>query len=225
MFAAGATPTVVDSSPRLVSSPPHLVSSLRLLRITDLEVDFHTMTARYSCDACRTKFQTARRLAEAMDLVVFRSDIDAAAYTFMGWDPKSSVKLTHGRGSAFPAFLTARGGVSNTIVDMMRPLFNAGVKPETFSRMVLELQAKTHTRRHVEYEHGLTIMRAAAEFDPRAVLELFSSFADKTKYAGMAPTGSYSHRQLLHVISSIKRCEKELLHVLLFLYLNPSMHR
>ena len=57
--------------------------------------------------------------------------------------------------------------------------------------MVLEMQTKTHARRHLEYEHGLTMMRAAAEFPQGAQLELFSSFMDKTKYAGVVPNGAY----------------------------------
>ena len=96
-----------------------------------------------------------------------------------------------GRGNDFPAYLTHSGGVSTLIVDLMRPLFNSGVKPETFAKMVLELQTKTHARQHMLYEHLLTLKRASPTFPPNAVLELFSCFGDKSKYGGVVPGGHY----------------------------------
>ena len=56
---------------------------------------------------CRRKYAHAREaaevVAEGMGLTVVRSDIDADPYTFMPWHPVSVTKLSHGRGSAFPA--------------------------------------------------------------------------------------------------------------------------
>ena len=165
------------------------------LRVTQLKCDFHVMSRRYRCDCCRKKYSDAKRAAELVaapfGLTLQRSDIDADSYTFMPWHPASLSKLSHGRSSYFEAFLTARGGVSTDIIDQMRPLFNAGVKPATFAKMVLELQTKTHARRAIEYEHILTIMRASPEFPPGAKLELFSTFGDQSKYAGVVPNGSY----------------------------------
>ena len=109
----------------------------------------------------------------------------------MPWNATSLEALSLGRGGAFPAFLTARGGVSKRIVDLMRPLFNAGVKPESFARLILELQTKAHARRHIEYEHALTTMRASPDFPKSAVLAFFSTFGDQSKYAGVVPNGAY----------------------------------
>ena len=163
--------------------------------MTDLQVDFHLMSRRYRCRSCAGAYERAKRAAEAeaarLGLQVKRCDINAGNYTFMAWHPDSVSKLSHGRSSSFPAHLTARGGVSILILDMMRPLFNSGVKPETFAKLVLELQTKTHARRHLEYEHGLTVMRSSPNFPPRAALELFSCFGDRSKYAGVVPTGQY----------------------------------
>jgi hypothetical protein len=48
----------------------------------------------------------------------------------MGWDPKSVERLPHGHGEVFPAFLTWRGAVDKRVIDLMRPLFAAGLRPE-----------------------------------------------------------------------------------------------
>ena len=164
------------------------------------------MTRRYRCGDCQQTYQEAKRAAvgiaermhlkvpslpQPMHLKVQRSDIDAGPYTFKPWHHRSVSALSHGHGSKISALLTKRGNVSVQIIHLMRPLFNAGVKPETFSKMVLELQTKTHVQKHIEYEHSLTVMRAVPEFPSGAHLELFSAFGDRSKYAGVVPTGGY----------------------------------
>ena len=48
----------------------------------------------------------------------------------MGWDPKSVERLPNGHGELFPAFLTWRGALDKRVIDLMRPLFAAGLRPE-----------------------------------------------------------------------------------------------
>ena len=57
-----------------------------------------------------------------------------------------------GRGDHFPAFLTHRGGVKKSIIDLMRPLFNCGVKPNRFANLLKELHAKKHMQHLLDYE-------------------------------------------------------------------------
>ena len=144
---------------------------------------------------CKSKYDLAKRAAEAaaasLGLRVTRADVDAGPYTFMACNNFSISRLSHGRSSSFPAYLTSHGAVSKTLIDLMRPMFNSGVKPETFSKMILELQTKRHVHRNLEYEHELTIKRGAQNFPKGATLELFSSFGDRTKYAGRVPCGGY----------------------------------
>ena len=51
-------------------------------------------------------------------------------HTFMGWDPKSVERLPNGHGELFPAFLTWRDASDKRVIDLMRPLFAAGLRPE-----------------------------------------------------------------------------------------------
>ena len=48
-------------------------------------------------------------------------------YTFMGWHPQAVMRLPHGYGDKFPAFLTWRGGIDYKLIDFMRPLFDKGL--------------------------------------------------------------------------------------------------
>jgi hypothetical protein len=52
----------------------------------------------------------------------------APPYTYMDWDQRSIPHLPFGFGVLFPAFLTYRGGLDFTVVDLMRLLFDKGVR-------------------------------------------------------------------------------------------------
>ena len=73
-------------------------------------------------------------------------------YGFMGWNKQSLPLLADGRGDLFPAFSTRKAGVDKLLIDMMRPLFDSGIRPEKFSDILLELHSKKHTRMHLQHE-------------------------------------------------------------------------
>lgn len=70
----------------------------------------------------------------------------------------------------------------------MRPLFNKGIRPASFSATLLELHAKQYFRKYKEREHEIT---RARRFEPNKQANMFSSFGDRTGYAGLVPTGNY----------------------------------
>ena len=109
-------------------------------------------------------------------------------YTFRGWHPVSRALLAHGHGNLFPAFLTYRRAVDTLLIDMLRPLAEAGVRPERFSSMLLEIASKHHTRLAIRREHELRRLRL---LDVGAEGEILSDFGDKRRYAGCVPTGRY----------------------------------
>ena len=83
-------------------------------------------------------------------------------------------------GLHFPAILTRKLGLDTSIIDLMRPSLDAGMKVNAFRDMIAELHSKEHLRLAIahEYEGQGTIARAP-KLD-----ELFSPFDDKEKYAG-----------------------------------------
>jgi hypothetical protein len=91
------------------------------------------------------------------------------------------------------AVLTETSGVDESVVNLMRPLFAAGVKPSRMARAMLELHSKTHTREHIKYEHELTRCRHELGIGQRLPRQpvMFSSFTNKGLYAGAVPSGSY----------------------------------
>ncbi|KAK3271924.1 hypothetical protein CYMTET_19751 [Cymbomonas tetramitiformis] len=109
-------------------------------------------------------------------------------YTFMAWNSASLAQLPFGYGDQFPAFFTWRGGVDKQIVDLMRPLFDKGLRPEALSSTLLELHSKRYTRDFIRREQDLSRKR---QLQPQLVADQFSSFSDPSKYGGLVPSGKY----------------------------------
>jgi hypothetical protein len=73
---------------------------------------------------------------------------------------------------------------------LMRPLFNKGLRPEAMSELMLELHSKKYFKDYIHREQVIKQSRGTIGFQPHAN-ELFSTFGDKSKYAGCVPTGKY----------------------------------
>ena len=103
-------------------------------RVIALDTNYFILSRRYICHGCQHKAQLQRQLVEnaatEAGLRVVPVHDTVVAHTFMGWDPKSVERLPHGHGEVFPAFLTWRGAVDKRVIDLMRPLFAAGLRPE-----------------------------------------------------------------------------------------------
>ena len=104
----------------------------------------------------------------------------------MGWNAASNNLLPYSKGDEFPAFLTWRAAVDKGLIDLMRPLFDFGVRPEQFSNLILEQHAKEHSRQYLKYERKLEEVNFQGKKP-----QMYSDFADKEKYAGVVPTGNY----------------------------------
>ena len=95
------------------------------------------MSRRYICGSCKSAAASAKAaLADSGVKVVGKVE---AHQTFMGCYPGSVTFLPYGLGSFFPAIITHRAGLDMEIVDMMRPLFDKGVRPEAMSSLLLLL--------------------------------------------------------------------------------------
>ena len=161
--------------------------------IVGLKETYYVMTRRYCCYSCCKK---SKEVAQVIDQAFINNEnvtvekaIDELRYNFMGWDEQSLSLLPFGRGSEFPAFLTHKAGVDKLIVDMMRPLFDKGIKPESLSNMLLELHTAEFTMKSVRHEYEIK-SRLNSPFLPKKN-EPLGDFADKFKYRGIVPTGRY----------------------------------
>jgi hypothetical protein len=72
----------------------------------------------------------------------------------------------------------------------MQPLFDKGVHPTALSDLLLEFHAKKYTNNYIKRERLLQrdMLFAAREAD---CPQMFSGFADKSRYDGQAPMGHY----------------------------------
>jgi len=114
----------------------------------------------------------------------------APSYTFMAHDARSLQLLPHGYGNDFPAVLTWRAGVDKSIVDLLRPLSDKGVRHAAISDILLELHTKAYWRTYEKREH-LLALKMESGLHSVGDFPMFSTFQDPSKYAGAVPTGRY----------------------------------
>jgi hypothetical protein len=120
-------------------------------------------------------------------------------YTFMGYNARSRELLPYGFGSLFPAFFTHKGAVDMTIIDLMRPLFNVGVRPEQLAAILLELASKKYHQRYLHRELDIRRVRDADIQKDYKKGQLYSEFKDKDGYGAVVPSGKYlAHVYKLH---------------------------
>ena len=155
--------------------------------VVGMKETYYVLSRRYICKACEQTKSDLDHQAEQVVEGVDQAERINFKYTFMGWDRDLLPLLKHGLGDEFPAFFTHRAGLDKQVIDLMRPLFDNQVRPETLSDIMLEMHTKEHTRWHLRYERDL----AKNKFDTGRRREMFSLFADEEKYRGKVPTGSY----------------------------------
>jgi hypothetical protein len=112
--------------------------------IVGMKSTYYTITRRYRCYDCEKKNNDlcgATALEEVCEEngVNIERRVDKVQYSFMGWDKRIMHLYPNGIGMEFPAFLTWRCGLDNLVVDLMRPMFNKGIKPTQLANMLLEL--------------------------------------------------------------------------------------
>lgn len=173
-------------------------------RVCDLNTHYFILSRRYICHACEENAKEQKRKAAAVlssggnKVSVIADNTTADSYTFNGHDSAVLEKLPIRFTKDFPAVLTYRGGLDKKITDMQRILFNSGVRPQTFSRMLLELHSANYTREHIAYEQDLRDNKLNSK------REMFSTFKDKTKYNGLVPTGRYLSSVYMAQTESLK---------------------
>ena len=104
--------------------------------------------------------------------------------TFMSYDPQAVRSLPLDISCMFPAYLTEKGALDTQLVDMLRPLFDSGMRAETFARMILELHSKEFTRRAIRREMRNRKLKALKQ-----KVAPFRSFVKE--YHDFSPSGRY----------------------------------
>ena len=149
-------------------------------RICNLTDHYYVMTRHYYFRACDKSSQHREKKS------------------WYEYDKQCLPLYPHGHGEQFPAFLTHRSGVDKLLIDMMRPLYDKGIRPHNMSALLLELHSKKYHRDYLRRERLLAVNVAPGSIDSylgvRLDTGMYSDWADKTKYAGLVPTGEYLAR-------------------------------
>lgn len=141
-----------------------------------LQSCYYIMTKRYKCTTCFA----------AADAEPDKSK--KPSKTFMGWDERILPIYNYGRGYRFPAYFTHRSGIDKSLLDLLRALTPRGIRPETFSDIMTEVQGKEYTKQMIDREY---LLASGIEKGTIRKGTLFSSFCDKVYYNGLIPTGKY----------------------------------
>jgi hypothetical protein len=166
-------------------------------RIFTLQSAYYVMTRRYRCTEC------------ASVAILEPEKKKKPSQTFMGWDLDSLPLINFGRGRQFPAYLTHKSGIDKTLLDLLRALIPRGIRPETFSDIVTEMNAKQYSNEMIDREYLLASLLSSSDSsaDSAGTIEkgtLFSNFDDKQKYNGNIPTGKYFKNLFITFANTIR---------------------
>ena len=132
--------------------------------IVGIKETYYTISRRYICQRCKDEVNEKKAEMEAFaqdNEIQVTLDDNNMHYTFMGWNKSCLLLLPHGRGEKFPAFLTHRAGMDKTVVNMLRPLLNAGMRPDRISKLLLELHSKEFTDQCLSHEYEIKKQKEA----------------------------------------------------------------
>lgn len=158
------------------------------------------------CNDCTAKADDCKKRSQQAGLSEDEKKkilADAPQKTFRITTPEYLAKLDHGLGDQFPAFLTHIGGVDKGLIDLMRPLFNLGVQPTAFARLVLEIQRKEYDQRAVEYLELCNLHASESWMKDLPIVD-FSTFAAAEGYNGRCPGGAYFESVFIKFMDSLR---------------------
>jgi len=84
------------------------------------------MTRKYQCHRCKNEVPRTKK------------------YIFRGYNEESIKYLRRQIGLNFPAIHSKKLSIDKTLLSMMRPLYNAGIRPATFRGLVSELHQQEY---------------------------------------------------------------------------------
>lgn len=123
----------------------------------------------------------------------YRCNSKSEVHSFNGTDEELVRQLPKYLQKEFPAVLTNTSGLSIKLAKMMRPLFQCGVGPHRFNKILRILHTERYDELQFQYYDKLKERIANPTlFDhARKKFDEFSRFEDKSKYTGHVPCANY----------------------------------
>ena len=161
------------------------------------------ISRRYKCNTCQKK---RKELTEQADDLATSTGARHSAvklkYTFMAYNKECLPLFPYGRGDEFVALCTWKSAIAKEVVDMMRPLFNAGVKPHRFASMLREWHAKEHLKNQLRYERQFKCDR---RLRPGLVRPEYSEPGNVLEYNDAVPSSKYLQKAYIQYHLSIRK--------------------
>jgi hypothetical protein len=144
-------------------------------RVTTLDDSYYMITKRYICKECET------------------CGIEETQCNFNGWNETSLKLLPNGYQYCFPAIVSKKSAIDKVILDMMRPLFDKGIRLSTLQSLLMELHTKKYTKQNIQYNYKVKAeLQMCRRFRKgRPNVKLLSEFGDRSGYDGFVPCRQY----------------------------------
>ncbi|KAJ7686749.1 hypothetical protein B0H14DRAFT_3176815 [Mycena olivaceomarginata] len=146
-------------------------------RVRSIPTDFFLLTNRFHCNP--------------------RRNDPGCGTSYQGTDPHVIAQLPSFVQPAFPAYISARGAISKTMMWQMCNTFASRFGPAPFSEMVSEIQHRHHA-------DGELMYLGAVNFYAQRGCKSYSKFDDPQEYAGIPPSIPYLKALFTDFISAIR---------------------
>ncbi|GFH49181.1 hypothetical protein CTEN210_05657, partial [Chaetoceros tenuissimus] len=147
-------------------------------RVVSLNTTYYIVSQRYECKACENKKSKGQQVDQ---------------YGFHGYNHESFQLYENGIQYNFPAILTKRSAIDKSLIDLMRPLFDKGLRPLSFQKTLVELHSKKYTKDRIKYNYRVRdekLRRQKLQL-PDADHSVCSDFNDPKGYCGFVPSAEY----------------------------------
>jgi hypothetical protein len=160
-------------------------------RVISLKESYFIMTRKYQCHRCKSEVPRMKK------------------YIFRGYNEESIKYLPGQLGLKFPAVHSKKLSIDKTLLSMMRPLYDAGIRPATFRRLVSELHQKEYFEQAILHEFS----NEGCVFPTEEEMLKFSSYADEKYYNSFVPGANYFNRLYCKVMRGIRQFQDDTLKI------------
>jgi len=155
------------------SSRLHRHGFTRPRRVVDLQYVFYIIGQRHRCPQCRN------------------TKTNEHSVTFNSWDPRIVQRLPHALAAEFPAWLSHRNAIADSVLALMRTCFQYGMGSKQFSNCLGVLHQRHFDTIHAQYLDG--ILSRKGDSDQSTSYQPFGTFEDPQRYCGFVPSSKWLH--------------------------------